>query len=248
MTGLDANGGILWNVNGAETVGPWTVWPSMLGCRGLSTYCKLGVGLEDYSRVAAWDESTREEKVLPLFTNPNSHRLCIDGYLDGKDDCVWVPVLYYHPEIGDQYELGVMGYIDADAGRSFRLMYIHEGWALIVDADRPGWCEAGTWSYDVPEPTGKVYEDGDAYLPEDLEFDAERPLRTVREDAEDYEWPDGDEEVRARLVKLMEEDRHRYVDQLNRCLVMMKQCDDYEPYVPVWRKMVWVSTEFLLPV
>ena len=191
---------------------------------------------------------TGEEKVLPLFTNPSSHRLCIDSYLDGEGDCVWVPVLYYQPEIGDQYELGVMGYIDADAGRSFRLMYIHEGWALIVDADRPGWCEAGTWSYDVPKPTGKVYEDGDAYLPEDLEFDAERPLRTVREDAEDYEWPDGDEEVRARLVKLMEEDRHRYVDQLNRCLVMMKQCDDYEPYVPVWRKMVWVSTEFLLPV
>ena len=125
-------------------------------------------------------------------------------------------------------------------------MYIHEGWALIVDADRPDWCEAGTWSYDVPEPTGKVYEDGDAYLPEDLEFDAERRHRTVREDAEDYEWPDGDEEVRARLVNLMEEDRH-HVDQLNRCLVMMKQCDDYEPYVPVWRKMVWVSTEFLLP-
>ena len=53
VTRLDANGGILWNVNGAETVGPWTVWPSMLGCRGVGTYCKLGVGLEDYSRVVA---------------------------------------------------------------------------------------------------------------------------------------------------------------------------------------------------
>ena len=81
-----------------------------------------------------------------------------------------------------------------------------------------------------------------------MEFDAERPHCTVREDAEDYEWLDGDEEVRARLVNLMEEDRHRYVDQLNGCLVMMKQCDEDEPYVPVWRKMVWVSTEFLLPV
>ena len=241
VTGIDANGGILWNVNGAETVGPWTVWPSMLGCRGVGTYCKLGVGLEDYSRVVAWDESNREEEVLPLFTNPG-----ID-HLDGEPiACVWVPALYYHPEIGDHYELGVMGYIDAEAGRSFRLLYIHEGWAFIVDADRPDGCEAGTGS--VKQPRGKFYEDPHDYLSDVLEFDTERPLRTVTEEPYQYEWPDGDEEVRDRLVNLMGEDRRRCDGEVDGCLVMMKQCEENEPYVPVWRKMVWVSTEFLLPV
>ena len=57
-----------------------------------------------------------------------------------------------------------MGYTDAEAGSSFRLMYVYQGWALIVDADRPDGCEAGTWSYDAPKPTGKVYEDRDDYL------------------------------------------------------------------------------------
>ena len=149
---------------------------------------------------------------------------------------VWVPVLKWHPEVDSEQE--VMGYINADTTRWFRVLATVNGWALIADADHQLIDDSAV---------AEIQEDPDHLDSQPDRWDFDRLSRDTSRDSE-YDWHPDIEDTNFKMwVKNgMGSQGKRLHEEMRGCVTRMRAVGTGW-WKPVRRVFVWVSTEFLMP-
>jgi len=239
ITGAESNAGLLVNASGAEAPGPWTVKAAHLAMLMVGSVCSLAIReSQDYSRkIEVWDprstwfccpvfEGMRIWSGESVFEEPDE----VEG--------VWLPVLKWHPEVDPEQE--VLGYVNADSTREFKVLAIIDEWALIADVD-PELVDS--------ETEGQIEEDPEHldYQPELWEFDDGLDKRVTRHSSYDWHGDFDDQRLKTWVKDGMGFHGPRMHTEMKGCVIrMLKSEGGY--WKPVRRMFVWMSTQFLMPV
>jgi len=227
------------NASGAEAPGPWTVKAAHLAMLMVGSVCSLAIReSQDYSRkIEVWDprstwfccpvfEGMRIWSGESVFEEPDE----VEG--------VWLPVLKWHPEVDPEQE--VLGYVNADSTREFKVLAIIDEWALIADVD-PELVDS--------ETEGQIEEDPEHldYQPELWEFDDGLDKRVTRHSSYDWHGDFDDQRLKTWVKDGMGFHGPRMHTEMKGCVIrMLKSEGGY--WKPVRRMFVWMSTQFLMPV